>query len=258
MRSNQWNELDMQNQQCLITNQPLRSLSNQEHPMIQCTKILEQQNSLLTTDRQNLRTPSKRFVKPETVYSCFKLITSWTRTSSLAWLYDIAVVRASSLIQRPTGSPSSLLPLPQVWSHSWCWRSCGSPLESSPWSCPRRSGRSGPAAPWCPGSLQPVKTNYMSGILVIVPWMQQHGQSSKTDDMKQFTKYIWSMKVHNIILQYIYFLTLQMTKLQNKKFCKASITMNNKLLQLYPKASAKTFRNNFKYLYGSKYNIDHG
>ena len=61
--------------------------------------------------------------------------------------------------QKPIDSPSSLLPLPQVWSHSWYWRSCGSPLESSPWSCPPRSGMSNPTVPLYSDNLLPDADN---------------------------------------------------------------------------------------------------
>jgi hypothetical protein len=47
-----------------------------------------------------------------------------------------------------------------------------------------------------------------------------------------------------------------MAKLQNKKFCKASIIMNNKTTAAYPKASVKP-SGTISNIYGSKYNIDH-
>lgn len=101
----------MQNQQCLITNQPL---SNQEHPIIQCTKILEQQNSLLTTD-QTYITPSKRFVKPKTVYSCSKITTSRTRRLPLWPGYTILL-----LLEPPASFKGPLVLPPHFLLFLWC------------------------------------------------------------------------------------------------------------------------------------------
>lgn len=59
------------------------------------------------------------------------------------------------LTQMPTDSPYGPRPPLQEWSHSWCWRSCEFPQESSLLSCPQLSGMSNPAGSWYSGSLQP-------------------------------------------------------------------------------------------------------